>query len=64
MRQGKLEGTVTEDGFSKQVAITSPPEKLLEFLDDPANARIFDYRAPLVLRKFGGTKSEAAESEE
>lgn len=49
---GKLEGSVKREEYTVNVKITSPPTKVLAFLDDPANTWLFEYKRPLVLRKL------------
>jgi hypothetical protein len=50
--KGKLAGVVEKGKHTQSVMLTSPPEKLLAFLSDPANSMVFDYREPMILRKL------------
>jgi hypothetical protein len=49
--QNRLEATVDGDGTGTDITITSPPEALLELIDDPDDLELFDYRDPIVLRR-------------
>jgi len=64
IKDGKLEGTVRKERYSEIVLITSPPQKLLEFLEGPANAEAFSYKHPLVLRKLSSLAKAAEASAE
>ena len=50
----QLNGEVKTQQYSTDITITDPPEKLLGFINDPDNLKIFDYREPMVLRKVAG----------
>ncbi len=50
----KLAGTASGGNFEKRINLSAPPAKVLEFLDDPANAnKLFDYTSPNIARKIG-----------
>jgi hypothetical protein len=49
---GKLEGVVEKGKHTQSVAISSPPEKVLAFLNDPANSALFDSKEPMILKKL------------
>lgn len=51
VRDANIEGEIRASKHSTDVVITSPPEKLLEFLDGKANFALFHYETPVVLRK-------------
>lgn len=48
IRSGRLQGQSGEHDN----LITSPPEAVLDFIDDPDDVRLFDYRKPLILRRL------------
>lgn len=48
---GTLEGGETAVNHGKHIILSSPPEKLLRFLTDPANKDLFQYTSPIVARK-------------
>ena len=52
----QLNGEVKEQQYSTNITITDPPEKLLEFINDPDDLKIFDYREPMILHKVPGNK--------
>lgn len=45
IQSNRLEGTDSN-------MITSPPEKIIAFMDDPENGGLFDYKNPLILRRI------------
>jgi hypothetical protein len=49
---GRLAGVVEKVGHAGSVVITSPPEKVLAFLNEPANGSLFDYGEPIILKKL------------
>lgn len=51
---GRLEGKIYDD----DTEITGPPQALLGFLRDPANAALFDYENPLLFRRAAGIAGE------
>lgn len=50
--KGRLAGVVEKGSRAGSVVITSPPDKVLAFLNDPANGSLFDYREPMVVKKL------------
>lgn len=50
--KGKLDGVVEKGSHTGSVALTSTPEKLMAFLNDPANGALFDYREPMIIKKL------------
>jgi hypothetical protein len=50
--KGKLEGVVEKGKHTQSVTISSKPEKVLEFLNDPANGALFDEKEPMILKKL------------
>lgn len=48
----KLDGLVDKGSQIGSVVITSPPDKVLAYLNDPGNASLFDYREPMVVKKL------------
>ncbi len=46
------EGLLQGEAGRRSVVITSPPEKVLEFLNDPERGDLFDYRDPKVYRRI------------
>jgi hypothetical protein len=50
--KGKLDGVVEKGTQSRSVVITSPPEKVLAFLNDPVNGTLFDYREPMIIKRL------------
>jgi hypothetical protein len=47
----RVKGTVDGDGTGTDITITSPPEALLDLIDDPEDLELFDYKSPLILRR-------------
>ncbi len=47
IKAGRLQGKTSKD----EVELTGPQQALLDFLDDPANADLFDYQNPVLLHK-------------
>jgi hypothetical protein len=50
--KGKLEGVVEKGKHTQSVSISSKPEKVLAFLNDPANGALFDEKEPMVLKRL------------
>lgn len=50
---GTLGGVENDVNHGKRIVLSSPPEKLLRFLADPANKDLFQYTSPIVARKVG-----------
>ncbi len=48
IRSGRLQGQAGEHDN----LITSPPEAVLDFIDDPNDVRLFNYQRPIVLRRL------------
>jgi hypothetical protein len=49
--RNRVEGAVDGDGAGTDITITSPPEALLDLIDDPDDLELFDYKSPLILRR-------------
>jgi hypothetical protein len=58
IQSGRLQG---ETGQYDNL-ITSPPQAVLDFIDDPADVRLFDYRDPMVWRKVAAASADTRES--
>lgn len=54
LEQKVLQGVIDKQDYSTEIRITSEPEKLLEFINDPGNLTLFDYTEPMILRKIAG----------
>jgi hypothetical protein len=52
VEKGKLLGTVERGKSSISVVLTGTPEKILAFLNDPANGTMFDYKEPMIFKKL------------
>lgn len=52
----QLDGEIKKVQHSTEITITSDREKLLEFINDPDNLKLFEYRDPLILRKLTGNR--------
>jgi hypothetical protein len=67
VEKGKLEGVVEKGKHTQSVAISSKPEKVLAFLNDPANGALFDEKEPMVLKRLvlpsATSEKEGASSE-
>ncbi|MFH1038637.1 MAG: hypothetical protein V1789_08240 [PVC group bacterium] len=50
----QLDGVIKQQQYSTDITITTAPEKLLEFIIDPDNLKLFEYREPMILRKVAG----------
>ena len=50
--KGKLEGVVEKGKHTQSVMISSKPEKVLAFLNDPVNGALFDEKEPMVLKRL------------
>jgi hypothetical protein len=50
--KGKLEGVVEKGKHTQSVTISSKPEKVLAFLNDPASGALFDEKEPMVLKRL------------
>jgi len=48
----KLDGIVEKGRQSRSVVVTSTPDKVLAFLNDPANSALFDYREPMIVKRL------------
>lgn len=59
IRSGRLQG----QGGEHENLITSPPEAVLDFIDDPDDTRLFDYRRPVILRRLAATGSSGPRPE-
>lgn len=49
---GKLEGKVKRDKYSTDVALTGAPEKILAFLENPANGNLFSFQDSDTIEKL------------
>ncbi|MCP4709531.1 MAG: hypothetical protein GY869_12965 [Planctomycetes bacterium] len=56
VESGKLKGEITKGEMSSSVLLTDSGSVIVEFLDDPENGDLFEYREPMILRKI--TKSK------
>jgi hypothetical protein len=52
IEQGHLVGTAEAGRYTISVTITSPPEVVLRYLDDPAHEGLFDLEDPLILKRL------------
>jgi hypothetical protein len=52
VEKGKLKGTTEKGKSSVSVVITSPPEKILAFVNDPLNGALFDCKEPMVFKRL------------
>jgi hypothetical protein len=52
VEKGKLKGTIEKGKSYVSVAITSPPEKILAFVNDPLNGALFDFKEPMVFKRL------------
>jgi hypothetical protein len=50
--KGKLEGVVEKGKHTQSVTISGKPEKVLTFLNDPANGALFDSKEPMILKRL------------
>lgn len=50
----QLRGVLQKDQYSSEVTITNAAGELLEFIEQPAESRVFLYTEPMVLRKIAG----------
>jgi hypothetical protein len=50
--KGRLDGVVEKGSHTGSVLVTSAPEKVMAFLNNPANGAIFDYREPMIIKKL------------
>jgi len=48
----RLDGVVEKGSQTGSVVVTSTPEKVLAFLNDPASGALFDYSDPLIIKKL------------
>jgi len=51
---GDLAGKVDSENLGTDVLITSDPESLISFMNDPGNQVLFDYKEPMVFRRVAG----------
>ena len=58
IKSGRLKGQSEQH----QTFLTSPPQAVLDFIDDPDDVRLFDYRKPLILRKVAAADGGPRES--
>lgn len=59
IQKKQLSGVIEKGQFSNEITITSNPEKLLEFINDPNNLKLFKYKEPVILWKV--TEQKKAE---
>jgi hypothetical protein len=52
VEKGKLKGTTEKGKSYVSVVITSPPERILAFVNDPSNGALFDCKEPLVFKRL------------
>ena len=52
IRKKQLQGIIEKEQYSTNITITNASEKLLEFINDPDNLMLFEYREPIVLYKI------------
>lgn len=50
IKRKRLRGTISKQ-HGTDITITSPPENLLEFINDPGDVKLFKHREPIVLQK-------------
>jgi hypothetical protein len=50
--KGSLAGTVEKGKHTQSVTISSEPEKVLAFLNNPAHGELFDSKEPMILKKL------------
>jgi hypothetical protein len=54
LSSNKIDGVVQGSNFEKRITLNASQEKILEFLEDPANEnKLFDYTSPIIARKVG-----------
>jgi hypothetical protein len=67
VEKGKLEGVVEKGKHTQSVTLSSKPEKVLAFLNDPVNGVLFDEKEPMVLKRLvlpsAASEKEGASSE-
>jgi len=64
IEKGLLQGEVESGITGTTIAITNAPGKLLEFINDPENLKLFEYRKPVILRKIVGVEKNEKKAEE
>lgn len=52
IEKGTLEGVVEKGKHTQSVTISSKPEKVLSFLNDPAHDALFDSKEPMILKRL------------
>ena len=59
VQTGRLEGTVEKTDYFHTVEISSAPEVLVAFLNDPESGELFDFKDPMILKRLVlGTSDE------
>ena len=48
----QLHGIINEEQYSTNITITNTSEKLFNFINDPDNLKLFEYREPIILYKI------------
>lgn len=54
IKTNRLHGVVKKEMYSTDITITNALGILLEFIDNPENPSLFNYREPIVLRRIAG----------
>lgn len=52
----RLQGVIERGRRATNVMLTNEPAKILEFVDDPDNLTLFNYRNPIVMKKVAGVE--------